>query len=229
LLSTRPDKYAGTAEIWEEATETLRRALERSGRDYEIDPGEGVFYGPKIDIKFESALGKAWQGPTIQVDFNLPPRFDVNYIGEDGKEHPVVMVHRTVLGSMERFLATLLEHYGGNFPDWLAPVQVQVIPVADRHADYAYQIKSELMDDGIRVEVDARAERINLKIRQAQLEKIPYMLVVGDKEVETKTVSVRRRSGEQTTAQSLAHFKDSVKSAIANRARDSERSGGKAN
>jgi len=229
LLSTRPDKYAGTAEIWEEATETLRRALERSGRDYEIDPGEGVFYGPKIDIKFESALGKAWQGPTIQVDFNLPPRFDVNYIGEDGKEHPVVMVHRTVLGSMERFLATLLEHYGGNFPDWLAPVQVQVIPVADRHADYACQIKSELMDDGIRVEVDARAERINLKIRQAQLEKIPYMLVVGDKEVETKIVSVRRRSGEQTTAQSLAHFKDSVKSAIASRARDSERSGGKAN
>jgi len=229
LLSTRPNNYAGTAEIWEEATEILRRALERSGRDYEVDPGEGVFYGPKIDIKFESALGKAWQGPTIQVDFNLPPRFDVNYIGEDGKEHPVVMVHRTVLGSMERFLATLLEHYGGNFPDWLAPVQVQVIPVADRHADYAYQIKNELMSDGIRVEVDARAERINLKIRQAQLEKIPYMLIVGDKEVETRTVSIRQRSGEQTAAQTLAHFKESVKSSVASRAMDSERSGGKAN
>ncbi|HEY50723.1 MAG TPA: threonine--tRNA ligase, partial [Dehalococcoidia bacterium] len=226
LLSTRPEKYAGTVEIWEEATETLRRALERSGRDYEIDPGEGVFYGPKIDIKFESALGKAWQGPTIQVDFNLPTRFDVTYIGEDGKEHLVVMVHRTVLGSMERFLATLLEHYGGAFPVWLAPVQAQVIPVADRHLDYAHQIETELKNEGIRAEVDARSERINAKIRQAQLEKIPYMLVVGDNEVETKTVSVRLRSGEQLAGQPLAKFKETVKSAIASRTRDIESSGG---
>ena len=220
LLSTRPEKYAGTIQVWDEATETLRRALERSGLDYEVDPGEGVFYGPKIDIKFESALGKAWQGPTIQVDFNLPPRFEVTYIGEDGQEHLVVMVHRTVLGSMERFLATLLEHYGGAFPVWLAPVQVRVIPVADRHLDYAHKLEAQLKSEGIRAEVDARAERINSKIRQAQLEKIPYMLVVGDKEVETDTVSIRLRTGKQIAAQSPDSFKETVKTAIANRVKD---------
>jgi len=220
LLSTRPEKYAGTPEVWEEATDTLRRALERSKLDYEIDPGEGVFYGPKIDIKFESALGKAWQGPTIQVDFNLPPRFDVTYIGEDGQEHTVVMVHRTVLGSMERFLATLIEHYGGAFPLWLAPVQVRIIPVADRHLEYARKLETELKDEGIRAEVDARAERMNPKIRQAQLEKIPCMLVVGDKEVATATISIRRRSGEQLAAQSFTDFKSQVKTAIAGKANE---------
>ena len=220
LLSTRPEKYAGTVQAWDEATATLRRALERSGLDYEVDPGEGVFYGPKIDIKFESALGKAWQGPTIQVDFNLPPRFEVTYIGEDGQEHLVVMVHRTVLGSMERFLATLLEHYGGAFPVWLAPVQVKVIPVADRHIDYAHKLEAQLKSEGIRAEVDARAERINPKIRQAQLEKIPYMLVVGDKEVETDTVSIRLRTGKQIAAQSPDSFKETVKTAIANRVKE---------
>ena len=220
LLSTRPEKYAGTPEVWEGATDTLRRALERSKLDYEIDPGEGVFYGPKIDIKFESALGKAWQGPTIQVDFNLPPRFDVTYIGEDGQEHTVVMIHRTVLGSMERFLATLIEHYGGAFPLWLAPVQVRIIPVADRHLEYARQLETELKDEGIRAEVDARAERMNPKIRQAQLEKIPYMLVVGDKEVATATISIRRRSGEQLAAQSFTDFKSQVKAAIAGKANE---------
>ena len=218
LLSTRPEKYAGTPEVWEEATDTLRRALERSKLDYEIDPGEGVFYGPKIDIKFESALGKAWQGPTIQVDFNLPPRFDVTYIGEDGQEHTVVMIHRTVLGSMERFLATLIEHYGGAFPLWLAPVQVKIIPVADRHLEYARKLETELKDEGIRAEVDARAERMNPKIRQAQLEKIPCMLVVGDKEVATATISIRRRSGEQLAAQSFTDFKSQVKAAITGKA-----------
>ncbi len=220
LLSTRPEKYAGTPEVWEEATDTLRRALERSKLKYEIDPGEGVFYGPKIDIKFESALGKAWQGPTIQVDFNLPPRFDVTYIGEDGQEHTVVMIHRTVLGSMERFLATLIEHYGGAFPLWLAPVQVRIIPVADRHLEYARKLEAELKDEGIRAEVDARAERMNPKIRQAQLEKIPYMLVVGDKEVATATISIRRRSGEQLAAQSFTDFKSQIKTAIAGKANE---------
>ena len=222
LLSTRPEKYAGTIQVWDEATETLRQALERSKLDYEVDPGEGVFYGPKIDIKFESALGKAWQGPTIQVDFNLPPRFDVTYIGEDGQEHSVVMVHRTVLGSMERFLATLLEHYGGAFPVWLAPVQVRVIPVADRHLDYAHKLEAELKSEGIRAEVDDRSERINLKIRQAQLEKIPYMLVVGDKEIAASTVSVRLRSGKQITDQSFDSFKGKIKAAIANKVKDVE-------
>ena len=220
LLSTRPEKYAGTPEVWEEATDTLRRALERSKLKYEIDPGEGVFYGPKIDIKFESALGKAWQGPTIQVDFNLPPRFDVTYIGEDGQKHTVVMIHRTVLGSMERFLATLIEHYGGAFPLWLAPVQVRIIPVADRHLEYARKLEAELKDEGIRAEVDARAERMNPKIRQAQLEKIPYMLVVGDKEVATATISIRRRSGEQLAAQSFTDFKSQIKTAIAGKANE---------
>jgi len=220
LLSTRPEKYAGTIQVWEEATNTLRQALDRSKLAYDIDPGEGVFYGPKIDIKFESALGKAWQGPTIQVDFNLPPRFDVTYIGEDGKEHTVVMVHRTVLGSMERFLATLLEHYGGAFPVWLAPVQVRVIPVADRHLDYAHKLEAQLESEGIRAEVDTRAERINSKIRQAQLEKIPYMLIVGDKEVATSTVSIRLRTGEQITAQSFASFKETVETAIDSKAKN---------
>jgi threonyl-tRNA synthetase len=222
LLSTRPEKYAGTIQVWDEATETLRQALERSKRAYEIDPGEGVFYGPKIDIKFESALGKAWQGPTIQVDFNLPPRFDVTYIGEDGQEHSVVMVHRTVLGSMERFLATLLEHYGGAFPVWLAPVQVRIIPVADRHLEYAHKLEAELKGEGIRAEVDTRAERINPKIRQAQLEKIPYMLVVGDKEIETDTISIRLRSGKQISAQSFDSFKKTIKAAIANKTKDTD-------
>ena len=220
LLATRPEKYAGTLEAWEEATDTLGRALARLKIDYNIDPGEGVFYGPKIDIKLEDALGRTWQGPTIQVDFNLPQRFDVTYIGEDSREHPVAMIHRTVLGSMERFLASLIEHYGGAFPVWLAPVQVMVIPVADRHLDYARKLEAELKNERVRVKVDARSERINLKIRQAQLDKIPYMLVVGDKEVAAATVSVRLRSGEQFPSQSLDSFKETVRMAITNKVKD---------
>jgi len=220
FLATRPEKYAGTSEVWEEATETLRQALTRLEIDYNIDPGGGVFYGPKIDIKLEDALGRAWQGPTIQVDFNLPQRFDVTYVGEDGGEHPVAMVHRTVLGAMERFLASLIEHYGGAFPVWLAPVQVMVIPVADRHLDYARKLEAELSGEGVRIKVDARSERVNLKVRQAQLDKIPYMLVVGDKEVAAATVSVRLRSSEQLSSQSFDSFKETVRMAIANRIKD---------
>jgi threonyl-tRNA synthetase len=212
FLSTRPEKYAGTLQAWEEATETLSRALTRQGLSYSIDPGEGVFYGPKIDIKFEG-----WQGPTIQVDFNLPSRFNVTYTGEDGQEHLVAMVHRTVLGSMERFLASLIEHYGGAFPVWLAPVQVVIIPVADRHLEYARKLGAELKSEGVRVEVDGRSETVNLKIRQAQLDKIPYMLVVGDKEVAVSTVSVRRRSGEKLDSRPFASFKQNLKAAIVSR------------
>jgi len=212
FLSTRPEKYAGTLQAWEEATETLSRALARQGLPYSIDPGEGVFYGPKIDIKFEG-----WQGPTIQVDFNLPSRFNVAYTGEDGQEHLVAMVHRTVLGSMERFLASLIEHYGGAFPVWLAPVQVVIIPVADRHLEYAHKLGAELKGEGVRVEVDGRSETVNLKIRQAQLDKIPYMLVVGDKEVAASTVSVRRRSGEKLDSRPFASFKQNLKAAIVSR------------
>ena len=220
LLSTRPEKYAGTIEAWEQATDTLSQALTRLKIAHDIDRGEGVFYGPKIDIKFEDALGRGWQGPTIQVDFNLPQRFNVAYIGEDGKEHLVAMVHRTVLGSMERFLASLIEHYGGAFPVWLAPLQVMIIPVADRHLDYAHKLGAGLRDEEIRAEVDDRSERVNLKIRQAQLDKIPYMLIIGDKEVAASTVSVRLRSGEQATAQSFDSFKESVKLAVANKVKD---------
>jgi len=220
LLSTRPEKYAGTIQAWEEATETLSQALARLGLAYDIDPGEGVFYGPKIDIKFEDAQGRAWQGPTIQVDFNLPQRFNVTYIGEDGEEHLVAMVHRTVLGSMERFLASLTEHYGGAFPVWLAPVQVMVIPIADRHLDYASKLEAELKSEGVRAEVDARSETVNLKIRQAQLDKIPYMLVVGDKEVAADTVAIRLRSGEQLSSQSFDSFKETIRMAISDKVKD---------
>jgi threonyl-tRNA synthetase len=215
FLSTRPERYSGTTQVWEEATEILRQALVRLGIDYNIDPGEGVFYGPKIDIKFE-----AWQGPTIQVDFNLPQRFNVVYIGDDGQEHPVVMIHRTVLGSMERFLASLIEHYWGAFPVWLAPVQVIVIPIADRHLDYAYKLGAELKKERVRVEVDARSERVNLKIRQAQLDKIPYMLIVGDKEVATSTVSIRLRSGEQQSSQPFDSFKETMRKAIVDKPKE---------
>jgi threonyl-tRNA synthetase len=214
LLSTRPEKYAGTIEVWERATATLEKALRRLEQPYEVDPGEGVFYGPKIDIKLQDALGRAWQGPTIQVDFNLPERFEVTYTGEDGQPHLVAMIHRTVLGSMERFLACLIEQYAGAFPVWLAPVQAIVIPIADRHLDYARRVEAELKAEGLRLKVDARPERMNSKIREAQLQKVPYMLVVGDKEADTATVAVRLRSGEDMGRRSLAEFKAMARSAI---------------
>jgi threonyl-tRNA synthetase len=220
LLSTRPDHYAGTIQIWEEATEALRKVLESLGLKYTIDPGEGVFYGPKIDVKLRDALGRLWQGPTIQVDFNLPQRFDVNYIGEDGLEHQVVMVHRTVLGSMERFMACLVENYAGAFPVWLSPVQVAIIPIADRHLSYANQVADELRENGIRVQVDARSERMNLKIREAQLMKIPYMFVVGDKEMEASQVSLRLRSGEDSGLLPVSKFLDRVRPIIETKAPD---------
>ena len=214
LLSTRPEKYTGTVQMWEEATESLKRVLERLDLRYEVDPGEGVFYGPKIDIKVKDALGHVWQGPTTQVDFNLPQRFNVCYIGEDGSEHNVVMIHRTVLGSMERFLACLTEHYGGAFPVWLSPVQTIVIPIADRHVGYANEIESDFKNEGIRVRVDDRSERMNLKVREAQLEKVPYMLVVGDKEMASSSASLRLRSGEELGLETLVQVKNRIRAAI---------------
>lgn len=214
MLSTRPEKYAGTIEVWDQATETLKRALDRVHIDYTVDPGEGVFYGPKIDIALKDSLGRTWQGPTTQVDFNLPERFDVNYIGDDGLEHRVVMIHRTVLGSMERFLGCLIEHYGGAFPTWLAPVHAMVIPITDQHLDYARQIAVELEREGIRVETDRRNERMNLKIRDAELQRIPYMLIVGNEEVANSTVSVRLRSGQNIKGQALSEFKAMVKASV---------------
>jgi len=214
LLSTRPEKYAGTVPMWEEATESLRRALEKLDLQYEVDPGEGAFYGPKIDIKLKDALGHVWQGPTIQVDFNLPQRFDVCYIGEDGLEHNVTMIHRTVLGALERFLACLIEHYGGAFPVWLSPVQAAIIPIADRHVGYAHRIEGDFKNDGIRVRVDDRSERMNLKIREAQLEKVPYMLIVGDKEMASSSASLRLRSGQDLGLETVAEVKSKIRSAI---------------
>ena len=217
FLSTRPEKYAGTESMWVEATESLKRVLERLALPYEVDPGQGVFYGPKIDIKLKDALGHVWQGPTIQVDFNLPQRFGVCYIGEDGSEHSVTMIHRTVLGSMERFLACLIEHYGGAFPVWLSPVQAMIIPIADRHVDYTRKIESDLKNEGIRALVDDRPERMNLKIRDAQLEKVPYMLIVGDKEVASSSASLRLRNGEDLGLETVAEIRSRIQSAIETR------------
>ena len=214
LLSTKPEKYTGAVEMWDKATESLRHVLEGLELPYKVDPGEGVFYGPKIDIKLRDAVGHSWQGPTIQVDFNLPQRFNVCYIGDDGKEYQTIMIHRTVLGSMERFLACLIEHYAGAFPVWLSPVQAIIIPIADRHNDYAHQMGSELKDEGIRSEVDDRVERMNLKIREAQLEKVPYMLVVGDKEVASAGVSLRLRNGQDAGQKSLSEVKAIIKADI---------------
>jgi threonyl-tRNA synthetase len=198
VLATRPEKFAGTPEVWEHATDALTAALNTLGIAYEEDPGGGAFYGPKIDVKLADAMGRDWQGPTIQVDFNLPQRFDVCYIGDDGGEHLVTMIHRTVLGSMERFFACLVEHYGGAFPVWLSPVQARVIPIADRHIDYSLRVEQTLRGAGIRADVDLRPERMGSKIRDAQMTKVPFMLVVGDKEVVAGGASVRLRSGEDT-------------------------------
>jgi threonyl-tRNA synthetase len=210
FLSTRPEKYAGTLAMWEEATAALKHVLEKLALHYEVDPGEGVFYGPKIDVKLKDAVGHVWQGPTVQVDFNLPERFDVCYIAEDGLEHHVVMIHRVVLGAMERFLACLIEHYSGAFPVWLSPVQAAIVPISDRHVDYAHEIGSGFSADGIRVRVDDRSERMNLKIREAQLEKVPYMLVVGDKEMTSSSVSLRLRTGEDLGLQSVAQVRSRI-------------------
>ncbi|HHH83152.1 MAG TPA: threonine--tRNA ligase [Chloroflexi bacterium] len=196
-LSTRnPEKAAGEPEDWVAPTDALQQALERAGVPYKIDEGEAVFYGPKIDIKVRDALGREWQLSTIQFDFVLPERFDLSYVAEDGKEHRPYMIHRALLGSMERFMGVLIEHYAGAFPVWLAPVQAVLIPIADRHVGYANGVAEKLREAGLRVEVDASSDRMNAKIRNAQLQKVPYMLVVGDREVEGSQVAVRLRSGE---------------------------------
>jgi threonyl-tRNA synthetase len=190
-LSTRPDKSIGTDEQWETATEALREALERQGRDYDVSPGEGTFYGPKIDFHITDALGRSWQCGTCQIDFQMPERFGLTYQGADNAEHVPVMIHRALLGSMERFIGILIEHYAGRFPDWLAPVQAAVLPVADRHTERALEIAAELREAGVRTEVDERSESVSRKIRDAELAKFPYMLVVGDRELRAGTASVR--------------------------------------
>ena len=214
-LSTRnPEKAAGEAEQWEAPTEALRNALIRAEIAYQVDEGEAVFYGPKIDLKVRDALGREWQLTTIQFDFTLPERFNLFYIGEDGQEHRPYMIHRALLGSMERFMGVLIEHFGGAFPIWLAPVQAVLIPIADRHFEYAQKVADLLGKDGIRVEVDQRGERMNAKIRDAQNLKIPYMLVVGDREEEGESVSVRLRTEENLGAMSIQAFLELAKREI---------------
>ena len=221
-LSTRPEKYVGSDEGWENATKALETALNNKGLEFEVDPGEGVFYGPKIDIKIKDSLNRYWQVSTVQVDFNLPEKFDISYIEEDGQRKQPIMLHRALMGSLERFFGCLIEHYAGAFPLWLAPVQVILLPITDKHADYAEKIAQELEETGIRVEKDLRNEKIGFKIREAQLQKIPYMIVLGDKEVEASTLGVRRRRSKETRTLDLKTFMDEVKEAVENRTIDSD-------
>jgi len=205
-LSTRPDKYAGTPENWAKAEDALKKALERKGLPYQVDPGEGVFYGPKIDIKIKDMLGRAWQCSTIQVDFNNPERFNASFVGEDGSPRQAIMIHRALMGSLERFFGVLVEHYAGAFPLWLAPVQVDVLPVTDRQADAARETVASLRASGFRAEGDFRNEKLGYKIRESQLQKVPYALVIGDREVTQRQVAPRRRGGEQLPPMSIEEF-----------------------
>jgi threonyl-tRNA synthetase len=200
MLSTRPEKAVGEAEQWELATASLRNTLEARGMEYGVDEGGGAFYGPKIDVHIRDAIGRLWQCTTVQFDFNLPERFGLTYIGEDGREHRPYMIHRALLGSLERFMGVLIEHYGGAFPTWMAPVQAVVIPIAERHLEYARQVEDQIAGAGLRANVDDRNERMNAKIRDAQLQKAPYMLVVGDREAKAGAAAVRLRSGENLGA-----------------------------
>jgi threonyl-tRNA synthetase len=216
-LATRPEKAVGEPERWAQAIESLKRAIAMEALPYELDEGGGAFYGPKIDLHLRDALGRSWQMTTIQFDFNMPDRFDLKYIGPDGLEHRPYMVHRALLGSIERFFGVLLEHYGGAFPVWLAPVQAILIPIADRHNDYAYEVAAQLKAADLRVEVNDSSDRMQAKIRGAQLQKIPYMLVVGDREVENGAVAVRLRSGEDLGAQQVSDFVAIAQAAIASK------------
>jgi len=213
-LSTRPDDAMGEDEVWQIATGALENALKGSGNEFEINEGEGAFYGPKIDFHIKDCLGRSWQCGTIQVDFSMPERFELEYTGEDGKPHRPVMIHRAILGSFERFFGILIEHYGGAFPCWLAPVQVIILPIAEEHLQYANEIKQQLIEAGFRVELDGRNEKIGKKIRDAQQQKIPHMLVMGQKEVEQQTVAWRRRSegdqGSIKTADFIAKITEQI-------------------
>jgi threonyl-tRNA synthetase len=195
-LSTRPEKYVGAIENWERATNALKMALEKKELSYTVDPGEGVFYGPKIDIKIKDSLNRSWQCSTIQVDFNLPERFDTVYRGSDGKEHKAIMIHRALMGSLERFFGVLIEHYAGIFPLWLSPVQVSILTIAERHDAYAQHVNKALKIAGIRAETNTDNEKIGYKIREATMRKVPYLIIIGDKELEEQKVTVRKRNGE---------------------------------
>lgn len=219
-LSTRPDDFMGTIEEWDRATESLKRALEANGLEYEINEGDGAFYGPKIDYHLEDAIGRTWQCGTIQLDFQMPERFDITYVDRDNEKKRPVMIHRALLGSMERFMGILIEHYAGKFPLWLAPLQVKLLPISDKHVDYAKSVAGELKEHGIRVEVDEREEKIGYKVRAAQLEKVPLALVVGEKEAESHTVSVRKLGGEDLGVMSVDEIIEMIETKVKERARD---------
>ena len=216
-LSTKPDNAMGDDAIWEAATEALRNAIEAKGIPYVINPGDGAFYGPKLDYHIEDSLGRTWQCGTIQLDMNLPERFQIDYVGEDGQKHRPIMIHRACFGSMERFIGILTEHYAGAFPTWMAPVQVKILPISEKHVEYAKELAKQMHRDYVRVEVDDRSEKIGYKIRQAQMAKIPYMLVVGDKEVEEGTVNVRKHGGDELGSVPFEEFFNSIKIEIKER------------
>lgn len=216
-LSTRPENSMGTEEQWELATNSLRDALEEKGIDYILNEGDGAFYGPKIDYHLEDAIGRTWQCGTIQLDFQMPERFDLTYVAKDNEKKRPVMLHRTILGSIERFMGILIEHYAGKFPVWIAPVQATILPISDKFNDYAYEIKKEMEDKGLRIDIDDRAEKIGYKIREARLQRIPYMLVVGEKEVEGRLVSVNKRDEGDIGQFKLEQFIDRVLEEIENK------------
>ena len=216
-LSTKPDNAMGDDAIWEAATEALRNAIEAKGIPYVINPGDGAFYGPKLDYHIEDSLGRTWQCGTIQLDMNLPERFQIEYVGEDGQKHRPIMIHRACFGSMERFIGILTEHYAGAFPTWMAPVQVKILPISEKHVEYAKDLAKQMHRDYVRVEVDDRSEKIGYKIRQAQMAKVPYMLVVGDKEVEEGTVNIRKHGGDELGSVPFEEFFNSIKTEIKER------------
>lgn len=225
-LSTRPEDSMGSDEDWEMATDALRGALDDLGLPYVVNEGDGAFYGPKIDFHLEDSIGRTWQCGTIQLDFQLPLRFELEYTGADGEKHRPIMIHRVAFGSIERFIGILIEHFAGAFPTWLAPVQVKVLPISDKYMDYAENVLAQLKDAGIRVELDSRAEKIGYKIREAQMQKVPYMLVVGAKEEESGLVSVRSRfegdEGQKSTAEFIAALKEEIAQKIAREVKHSE-------
>jgi threonyl-tRNA synthetase len=205
-LSTKPEKASGNEELWELAEKTLQEVLQESGRKFKLNPGDGAFYGPKLDFHLKDAIGRTWQCGTIQLDFQMPEKFDLSYEGNDSKKHRPVMLHRVIYGSFERFLGILIEHYAGKFPLWISPNQIKIIPIADRHQEYAQGLAQQMQANNLRVEVDERSESVNKKVRDAQLQQFNYILVVGDNEVDSKTVSVRTRNNEVLGTQNVNEF-----------------------
>lgn len=218
-LSTKPEKSMGSEEQWEKATDALRNALDAKGMKYKVNEGDGAFYGPKIDFHLEDSIGRTWQCGTIQLDFQMPERFDLTYVGADGEKHRPVMIHRVVFGSIERFIAILTEHFAGAFPAWLAPVQVKILPLVEKHHEYALELERIMAEKGIRVEVDLRNEKIGYKIREAQMEKVPYMIVIGDKELDNRTVAVRSRKDGDLGSMAIDEFNARVDEEVRTKAR----------